>query len=302
MNGNIPARILVYTTVLALIMPMASAAIVPVKSGTYFYTGEYFNKTFGSDRPVMTASPKSGTVIFTDSEAFSAKFGVLSSAEKPAVEELPLEPAEAPAQEEKVAETKPADANGTAGEVEIIVVPVMAEAFANGTDNGTGTVTENGTEGTGNGTGEAAENGAGLEAELFAEPEAEDIVTGEIEAGVEDAGTLAVEERPSVSESPSGAAVAEGVPLQIAIIGLLITVIVIMLAVLLIRKEPGTVKRAPKKAKPEKKPKAEEKEKDTWEEGSFFKEAAEKREAKKDSGQSEKRDVKPFLLKIKDEV
>jgi hypothetical protein len=75
-----------------------------------------------------------------------------------------------------------------------------------------------------------------------------------------------------------------------------------MLAVLLIRKEPGTVKRAPKKAKVEKKPKAEEKEKDTWEEGSFFKEAAEKREAKKDSGQSERRDVKPFLLKIKDEV
>jgi hypothetical protein len=73
-----------------------------------------------------------------------------------------------------------------------------------------------------------------------------------------------------------------------------------MLVVLLVRKEPGGAKRAAKKAKPEKKPKIEKE--DVWEEGTFFKEAVEKRETKRNGNSNEKGEVKPFLLKIKDET
>ena len=276
MNGNTIAKVLAYASLLALIMPAASAAVVPAKSGTYFYTGDYFDKAFGEPKPVVTVSPKSGCMMFTDSDAFHVEFGIVKSTEKLTIRQLPLgEEQFAP----EASGTKPAE-NGTSPE--IVVVPVAAEALANKTADGTGD--------------------SGLEVEIVAKPKGGEIATGEEEASTTEYETgLAVAEKPPEDETlTTGAAVSKGVPMQAAVIGVLIVIIVIMLVVLLVRKEPGSGKRAAKKAKPEKKSKIEKK--DVWEEGSFFKEAIEKREAKRNGDSNEKREVKPFLLKIKDET
>ena len=105
--------------------------------------------------------------------------------------------------------------------------------------------------------------------------------------------------------APTSAAVSgEGTSMQIAIITVSIVVIVAMFVVLLMRErtnEKGSSKKDKKNSK-----------KDDWEEGSFFKEAKEKKIAKaskvveikaESNGKaSQKKEIKPFLLKIKEEA
>jgi hypothetical protein len=135
-----------------------------------------------------------------------------------------------------------------------------------------------------------------------------------------DAGDESSEDAEDLSEEPSAAVIAgdEDEAMQIMVIGFLVVVIAVMLVVLLSKKEgsAGKAKSAKVRAKPTKKGSV--KGKNDWEEGDFLKPTAKAKPANakpkakapekpESAGAPAKADakpqeVKPFLLKIKDEV
>lgn len=290
-------RILMSLSLLFLLLAAAGTASAlpgPFKSGTYYYTDEYFHETFGEVKqaPSNTYIVK-GSMVYVDSKAFAKKFGKVAVAQPPSATELPLEPGETPS-------------NETGEEPELVVVPVKE---GNVTNETIAVTNETIVPSAGN------ETTAGLEIVVTGEEPGNatgDIVVAPVAKGNE-AGNK------SLSAAP--AAVGGGVPMQLVILGFLIIVIVIMLAILLTReeKQPSDKGRAPRKSragrKPERKKEAKSKEgklKGDWQEGAFFKEAKEKKEkkekakkegAKKEAAaeKSDTKEVKPFLLKIKDE-
>jgi|GEM_PF-3625911 len=291
MERNKALKVLAYASLIALVLPMA-ACVATAQSATYYYTNDYFKEHFGTvKQPERIKGIQYGTMMYTDSKAFQAKFGVLPAGGKKVVEQLPLKPSEGITAEE---ESVPPKENETPEDLtDIIIVPV---AIA---ENATINVTKGAVA---NATGEeaaaAAEvvEGAAEETEETAPPLPPALVITD-EIGQVSGGLVAEEK--SVNASPSGAAVSSesSLPLQITIIGLLIVVIAAMLAVLLLKKEPK------EKQQEKKRDKGKEEKAGDWEEGSFFKEAKEKKEAKlngsKNNGQ--KNEEKPFLLKIRDE-
>ena len=318
-------------SLLALVLPMVGCASA-TKSGTYFYVNDYFQEKFGDVKPLPEL--KADNMMYVDSDAFKAKFGVVPVATPPKATLLPLAPRGAPSVEEAallkenntvnntaVNETQ-ADANGsteaaneTAG-IDIIIVPLLEAPAGNATVEGTnapvnetatanGTITVNGTA-TANGTPSETANVVNPEAPSEDEiPTKGDLVVRPI---VVSGGDLAVAENPedktsdNTTELATGAAIEGGVPMQIAIIGLLIVIIVVMLVVLLAREEPKGEKKGKKNSGD-----------DDWQEGAFFKEAKDKKNGSKapaaeagkpknSNSKQEKKEVKPFLLKIKEEI
>jgi len=291
--------LLVLMISLVSLAPAASA--FQFESGTYYYTGDYFKENFGDVKKVPDAVLKD-SMVYVDSNAFYKKFGMTPKQAPPSVEELPIEPETTPS-----AEVEADVPNEEAPE--IVVVPVAAPPEENGTD---------------------------IVPAVGEEPAAPELPAPPVVISNEEFG---VENEPATNDSnasisPTPAAVSGGVPVQLMVIGFLIVVIIIMLAVLLTREEKSSngksgkakadVKKPEKKSKELKKePKKEQKDTKTveskkskdWEEGTFFKEAKEKREAKDKAkavqAKSEsvkpepkaasKGEVKPFLLKIKDE-
>jgi hypothetical protein len=130
-----------------------------------------------------------------------------------------------------------------------------------------------------------------------------------------DAGDESSEDAEDLSEEPSAAVIAgdEDEAMQIMVIGFLVVVIAVMLVVLLSKKEDRTGKAKPAKAKAKPAKKGSVKGKNDWEEGDFLKPTAKAKPAKaKPKAKAEfakpakayakPQEVKPFLLKIKDEV
>lgn len=233
------------TVLLALFIPLLLT--MSCASATYYYTDAYFKENFGKAvKAAPTTGLKHGVMTYTDSDAFTEKFGKSPAGKKQ--KELPETPSKPVVPEEpKIVleeETVP-----------VVVVPL--ELPKNETDSGIAVVPS---------------------------PEESEVKTED-----EKANWTAI--------APAVVSEEGGVPIQITVIGFLIVVIVIMLVILLTGKE---------------KPK-----KDDWVEGDFFKEAKEKGDKKAETRMvsikagpklesakpNDKRgDVKPFLLKIKDEI
>ncbi len=271
-------------------------------SAMYYYTDEYFKEKFGTGYKVAEKfGDKTATqigMVFFDSKAYQESYG-LKPASKPVAEPLAGGPGSGPA------EGAPPD------EVEIVVVPVQinntgSQGPAAGEPSGAANLTP---PGEANATppaeddappdgapaiiavpqGNPAANGPGGDepprlvvtggatgAVVVAgeEPAADG---GQPAAGAAADGTGAPQGTPYVVNGTAPAAVAAkgGMPIQLVVIGLLVVVIVAMLAVLLTRKEGGE---GASKGKA----------KGDWEEGEFFKEVDEKKDARKNGKKDDK--------------
>ncbi len=309
MNQKNAMQVIVCLSLFALMMPAASAK---AQSGTYYYVDDYFKENFEDGETAAPPAPqlKSGVMMYVDSDAFHAKFGVLSEA-KPTVNELVISPGDTPKAEELAAAAEApvgetADGKETVP-VEVVVIPLKGESV-NVTPKGELIIAP-----------EVVEPEA--VPEVIAAPEA---IAAPAEEPSEEAEELIIQnlEAPPlvVSDAPTGAAVVNatgsnpqqgGAPLQIVIIGALVVVIVIMLVILLAREEPK--KGAKQEKKSGKEAKATKPSSADWQEGDFLKTKAVKKDTKPDKPaekpaekkpaepKQEKKEVKPFLLKIRDE-
>jgi len=299
----IAKRILMFASLLVLILASTGIAAAESEkirsmefgSGTYYYTDAYFKKTFGDVKALPTTTYLvKDSMVYVDSKAFADKFGSVPVAHPPSVTQLPLTPGKNT--------TTATGLNLTTNETQIVIVPMNLNNETNVT---------------------VVPSAANETPNIIVVPV--NLSKGPTETGVVNTG------KGNKSVSLAAAAVnGQGMPMQIIIIGFLVIIVVIMLAVLLTREEkkPSDTGKAPKKAKSEKKEKKEEKKtsKGDLTEGAFFKEAREKR-AKKEKAQSlqtanlhagskneprakkeaapaktsDTKEVKPFLLKIKDE-
>ena len=306
-------QVIVCLSLFALMMPVASAK---AQSGTYFYVDDYFKEKFAGeaagDATPSAPALESGVMAYTDSDAFHAKFGELP--QETTVNELVISPGDTLKAEDLAAAAGAPSAGETAAgketkPIEVVVIPLKDEPV-----NGT------------------------LEGELVIAPEViapEVVIAPLAEAPTEEAEEAEdlvvqkLETPPLVVKediTPTGAVVAagnttesgsqkggDGVPLQIIIIGALVVVIVIMLVILLARKEPKKGAKQEKKGGKEVKAKASGAD---WQEGDFLKttvkaikndskaveKPAEKPVEKKPAEpKQETKEVKPFLLKIRDE-
>lgn len=305
-------QVIACLSLFALMMPVASAK---AQSGTYFYVDDYFKEKFAGeaagDATPSAPALKSGVMAYTDSDAFHAKFGELP--QKTTVNELVISPGDTLKVDLAAAAGAPSAGETAAGAeikpIEVVVIPLKDEPI-NGTLEGGLVIAP-----------EVIEPEVMI-APLAEEPteeaeEAEDLVVQKLETP-----PLVVKE----DIAPTGAVVAagnttesrsqksgDGVPLQIIIIGALVVVIAIMLVILLARKEPKKGAKQEKKGGKEVKAKASGAD---WQEGDFLKTTV--KAVKKDSKAAEKpaeksvekklaepkqdtKEVKPFLLKIRDE-
>jgi len=299
-------QVIVCLSLFALMVPAASAK---AQSGTYYYVDDYFKEKFedGGAATPPTPALKSGVMMYVDSDAFHAKFGVLSQ-EKPKVNELVISPGDTLKAEDLAAAAGAPSAEETAtGEepkpIEVVVIPLKDEPV-NVTPKGELVIAP-----------EVVEPEV-IAPEVVVVPEAIEPVEEDEEA--EDIIVQKLETHPLVvTDAPTGAAVVgnatesgsqqSGMPLQMIIIGALVVVIVIMLVILLARKEPKTVAKQEKKVVNKAKSSGAD-----WQEGDFLKttvkavkkdtKTAEKPAEKKPvEPKQEKTEVKPFLLKIRDE-
>jgi hypothetical protein len=285
---------LIYISILVLILAFSQSAIA---AGTYYYTDDAFEEKFGDTvmPPTRELARKYGRTQYVDSDAFYARFGSGPFVQT-SVERYDIEPPQEGTEEEVDNETETQE---PAEDIPVIEVPVAENA----TDNQT-----NETEESPIILPEAPDNETTNETNETEEPSKLEIISEESGELNESAEAVTKENGSEENETAAGAAVAgeDSKSLQITVIGFLIVIVVVMLVILLTKEE-----KVDKKKKSKKKPKK----KDSWQEGDFLKKKKSKKTAKgktpkaakKPSAKSKKaakkdKEVKPFLLKIKDEV
>ena len=310
---------IIYVSLIVLLLAMVQTASA---RSTYYYTDDTFKEKFGEVAPVREVARKYGRTLYVDSDAFYRKFGsgpFVTLEKKPFIISGDVQVGDTVTlPEASVTEPIINIIENDTEDIPVVVIPIERTGTNDTTENDTIIIdiVNDTVAVASNDTTDTAENDTNETAGTDTDEPEIIVVPGDVgddtpDEVPDDVPTDAPAENDSEIEvndtETTGAVIAGGddESLQITIIGFLIVVIVVMLVVLLTREESSEGKPKKKNSKPAKG-------KDDWEEGAFFKEAKAKTANKTAAKQApkaaakpkvkEKKDVKPFLLKIKDEV